>query len=549
MRLAPHRLLPPSPLGSTLSRAYYAELISRLAAGEASTKDDVHKIKVELARRHEMSAIPSDADVWNEASGELKERLRSLLTIKRTRSISGVAVVAVMTSPAYCPHGTCLYCPGGPDWERPAAQAYTGLEPAGARGLRNDFDPFKQTYGRLHEIERMGHPIDKVDLIVMGGTITSRAVAYQEGFVKGCLDAMNCVDGGEPAPTLEESVSRNEEARVRCVGMTLETRPDQCSPQQIQKALEMGATRFELGVQSTRDDVLRNVARGHDVQATIDATRRLKDAGLKVGYHMMPGLPGSSRERDIASFRRIFEDPDFRPDMLKIYPTLVIAGTGLYEFWKRGKYHAMTTEEATDLVREVMSFVPTWARIMRVDRDIPTTEVEAGVMKSNLRELAEEDGNCRCIRCREAGHKARRGIHVDPGSVGEYEEVYEAAGGKEYFLTVEDRSQDILLAYLRLRVPSEGSAALGAPHLSCAPGHAFVREVKVLGHHVAISDAPEAGELQHRGYGRRLLERAEGIARGDGVRRLLVTSGVGARAYYGKLGYERVGTYMGRTLA
>ena len=276
------------------------------------------------------------------------------------RTLSGVAVVAVMTSPAPCPHGKCIFCPGGVDNNSP--QSYTGREPAALRGANYEFDPERQVRGRMEQLEIIGHETEKVDLIIMGGTFTSRERTYQDEFVKRCFDGLN----GKVAETLTEAQAINETSEHRCIGMTVETRPDHFTAEICGNVLRLGTTRVEFGVQILDDNILSSVNRGHGVSSVTNATKEAKDAGIKVCYHVMPGLPGSSMEKDVGSFRRMFDDERFRPDMVKIYPTLVVKGTKLYDMWLNGEYRPLDTEAATETIAEMLRLVPRWARVQRI---------------------------------------------------------------------------------------------------------------------------------------------------------------------------------------
>ncbi|MGQ0535581.1 MAG: tRNA uridine(34) 5-carboxymethylaminomethyl modification radical SAM/GNAT enzyme Elp3 [Methanobacteriota archaeon] len=526
------------------------ELVRRLLRGEARTPDEVHRLKLTLARSLRVADLPSNADVLAHAGEAARDRLLPVLRTKATRSLSGVAVVAVMTGPSGCPHGRCTFCPGGVAWDSPEGrrdtpQSYTGHEPAALRGAAHGYDPFEQARGRLAQLRETGHAVDKVDVIVMGGTFPARGLDHQESFVKGIFDALNS-HGGEPqrAASLEAAQERNEEAPSRCIGLTIETKPDWCFEPHVAAMQRLGGTRVEIGVQTTHDDVLAATHRGHDTKDAIRATRVAKDAGLKVCYHMMPGLPGSGPERDLAAFDRIFDDADFRPDMLKIYPTLVVPGTPLFESYQRGEYRPYSTDEAATLIARIKERVPEWVRIQRIDRDIPSHQIAAGVTNLNLREIAvaKMTRPCRCIRCREAGHafrrSARRAVRLDI-----VERAYDASGGMETFLSFEDPDTDVLAAFARLRYPSD------APWRPEVEGAAIVRELRVVGLEVPIHQSPGASQaLQHRGLGRRLMTEAEGRTRDAGYDRLVVTSGVGVRPYYAKLGYRREGPYMAKRL-
>ena len=305
------------------------KLLEAIRSGEVTDRDDLQRLKMKLCARYGSDKVPSNSEILALVTEEEKKAILPLLVKKPMRTASGVAVVAVMTSPYPCPHGKCAYCPGGVSNDSP--QSYTGKEPAARRAAMNRFDPYDQVESRLTQLEEIGHDTDKIDLIIMGGTFTSRNPQYQEWFVKRCLEAMN----GHPSPSLEAAQEENSHAKRRCIGLTVETRPDYfCKDIQIERMMMLGATRVELGVQILDDDILKGVERGHGVEEVIRATKVCRDHGLKVCYHLMPGLPGSDPDKDYESFRRCFEDPAFRPDMLKFYPTLVVAGTKLYDMWK-----------------------------------------------------------------------------------------------------------------------------------------------------------------------------------------------------------------------
>ncbi|MGA1847730.1 MAG: tRNA uridine(34) 5-carboxymethylaminomethyl modification radical SAM/GNAT enzyme Elp3 [Thermoplasmatota archaeon] len=525
-----------------------SELLALMVSGEISSKKELQDSKITLLKDRGIRSIPTNSmllDMVRKRFPDKEATLIHLLQKKPTRTLSGVAVVAVMTSPYPCPHGKCIFCPGGSDQEVPTPQSYTGSEPAAMRAAQNEFDPGMQVERRLQQLEATGHPTDKVDLILMGGTITARPLKYQIEFVKGCLDGMN----GNRSNTFEEAADQNETGPQRCIGMTFETRPDWFNEEEADLILNLGATRLELGIQSAFDGPLVKSRRGHTVEESIEATCLAKDTGLKVGYHLMPGIPGSTPEMDIETGRRIFEDPRFMPDMLKIYPTLVIKGTELYDMWKSGDYEPLSTEDAANVVAEIKRMTPPWVRIQRVQRDIPSPLVESGVKKSNLRQLArkvlESRGlECRCIRCREIGHRISPdgGLPL-PEDVTLERREYEASHGKEVFLSFEVDWKDALVGYLRLRRPSPRA------HRSEVQDAGIVRELKVFGPMVPIGKNAMK-EWQHRGYGGRLLEYACSVVRDEwGLERILVTSGIGAREYYRKFGFERIGPYMGKDVS
>ncbi len=505
------------------------EIADVVAESGITEIESINKLKKEISRKYGLSSIPRNSDVLKLSRDELKERLKR----KRMRTASGVAPVAVMTAPYYCPHGRCIMCPGGPfsDFESP--QSYIGREPAAIRAAQHGFEPYEQVKARLYQIEEIGHDFEKVELILMGGTLTARPLDYQRGFVRGCLEAMK-----------EFGEVRGRE--IRNTGITFETRPDYAKEKEIDRMLEMGATKVELGVQHVNNEILENIERGHSVEDSIEANRKVRDSALKVGFHLMLGLPGSTPEDDKKMFERIFHDSNFKPDYLKIYPTLVVKGTKLYELWKRGEYAPIYEEEAIDIIAYAKRIIPRWVRIQRIQRDIPAQHIEAGVKKSNLRQLAKErlhemGDKCQCIRCREVGLSRLAGRIADESNIKFLSERYEACKGTEYFLYYEDVENDILIALLRLRFPYE-------PHREELKHAALVRDLHVYGELVGLGER-KAHSWQHRGYGARLLKQAEEIAVDNEYRKIAVMSGIGVREYYARVGYMREGPFMVKWLS
>ena len=505
------------------------QIVKEIESGKIKTKRDLARRKKELAIKYKLDKFPQNAEILAVAND--KEKVRKLLQIKPTRTISGVAVIAVMAKPWPCPHGKCSYCPHVNN----VPESYTGKEPAARRAIANKFNPYKQVQNRLNQLFLTGHIPQKVELIIMGGTFPAMPKKYQENFVKDCLLAMNLFPKDKPKKSysLEKVQKANEKANIRCVGMTFETRPDYGKEKHADFMLKLGGTRVELGVQTIYDDVYKKVNRGHTVKDVIESTKILKDRGFKVLYHMMLGLPGTTKERDIKALKEIFENPDFRPDMLKIYPTLVIEGSKLYNDWKKGKYKPIDEDYAKDVIIELKKNIPEWVRIMRIERDIPGTEIQAGIKATNLRQILQQELKrkkikCKCIRCREVGHVLKNGGKVDVSSIKLHTIVYDASGGKEFFLQFKDKN-DVLIGFLRLRLSKM----------------AIVRELHVYGEQVLIG---EKGKWQHRGDGRKLLKEAEKIAKENGYKRLYIISGIGVREYYRKFGYRKTGYYMSKAL-
>jgi elongator complex protein 3 len=473
--------------------------------------------------------------MYNYNMGVMQEAVKK--PIKPTRMLSGVHVFAVMAKPYPCPHGKCLYCPGGPDKGTP--QSYVGNEPALMRAIHAGFDPYLQIKLRLKQYQAMGHLPSKAEVVIMGGTFNAMPRDYQVWFVTRTFEAFNRYPEDPPGelPSLEEAQLRNETAQIRVVGLTIETRPDWARERDADWFLYLGATKIEIGVQSIHEDVLKRVNRGHGVKEVVEATRILKDTGFKVVYHIMPGLPGSNFDRDIEMVREIFSNPDFMPDMLKIYPTLVMEGTGLYEQWRRGLYKPLTDEEAVELISEMYRYIPRWVRVIRVQRDVPANQIIAGPKKSNLRELVEikaiEKGiTINDIRYREVSRQIRRGTF--PKEIRITRETYQASRGEEIFLAAEDPENNVLVGLLRMRIPSQNA------HRWEIDGRtAIIRELHVYGPEVPIGGYDEEA-WQHKGWGSMLLKEAERIALEEYDRtKMLVLSGVGAREYYRKHGYTR----------
>ena len=430
-------------------------------------------------------------------------------------------------------------CPGGVDSDfEYSTQAYTGYEPTSMRAIRARYDPVLQTRGRLDQLRGLGHSVDKVEFIVMGGTFLSLDAGYRDAFIAGLHDALS----GHASTSVAEAVQFSEQSRTRCIGVTIETRPDYCLRPHLNDMLAYGCTRIEVGVQSVYEDVARDTNRGHTVAAVAASFALAKDAGFKVVTHMMPDLPNTGWARDLDGFRELFESPAFRPDGLKLYPTLVIRGTGLYELWRTGAYRNYPPETLVDLVARVLAMVPPWTRVYRIQRDIPMPLVTSGVEHGNLRELAlarmrDLGLPCRDVRTREVGivdihHRVR------PDQVELVRRDYVANGGWETFLAYEDPSADVLVGLLRLRRPSPDAFR---PELRRA---SLVRELHVYGTAVPVA-ARDPGKFQHQGFGTLLMEAAARIAREEhGSAKLAVIAGVGTRHYYRRLGYVLEGPYM-----
>lgn len=547
---------------------------------ERKPGSSIAALKNTLAARFKIAGVPKNAAILSALPANRRtHQLVSLLRTRLTRTASGVTPVAVMPKPFPCV-GRCTYCPTamkeeiGPGGTSRtvmlAPKAYTGFEPATRRAIQNGYDAAKQISMRLSQYEALGQPTQKCELILMGGTFLSVPVDYQNQFVHECYDAFNSTDA-KPAKSafnfspyhsssLAEAQKTNESSLHRVIGLTVETRPDWCTDEHVERMLSWGATRVELGVQSLDDSILQKVQRGHDAACTALTTARLKDAAFKVGYHFMPGLY-ASHAQDVAMMRRLFTDSRFCPDMLKLYPCLVMPGTVLHDEWKAGRFEPIDADEAVARIAEAAASFPPWVRVMRMQRDIPADKIAAGVKSGHLHELVtramEEAGTkCRCIRCREvfspqrkAANKKKKKEKSQPLSLELVSRSYPASGDTEHFISFEDVEQDLLAGFIRLRLPPSHSKH--RPEVTSSS--ALIRELHVYGQEVEIEATkaePSASSLlvQHHGLGRALLSRAEEIAADAGRDKLVIISGVGVRPYYAKLGYERDGPYMSKKL-
>jgi elongator complex protein 3 len=508
------------------------------------------------ARKEGGDLMPSTAELRNMYDLYIKTgratfdpKIDSLLRKMRTKSNSGVAVVSILTKPFACP-GRCTYCPL--DVRMP--KSYLADEPAAARALATQFDPYLQVKTRLKALSANGHPVDKVEMIVIGGTWSFYKPDYQEEFLIGayraCNDWNTDIDSrNEVYEDRKEYITllqnRNETANARVIGLSIETRPDYITDFEIERLRMLGVTKVEIGVQHLDQDVLDRTKRDMKIETVGVATEKLRDAGIKLVYHMMPNLPGSTPERDISMFHDLFNDERFKPDMLKIYPCMVLAGTELYKEYERGEYEPYTDEILAKVLSGEKHEVPHYVRIQRVVRDIPATHILAGSKTSNFRELLAKEMNkngwrCKCIRCREI-----RETTVNPDDFNLIERTYKTERGTEYFLSFEknDNEGGKLASFTRLRIPDDLSHA-PLPELV---GAALIRELHTYGQLVRIGE--EGTQSQHVGFGRRLIARAEEIAKEHGAKKMAIIAGVGVRKYYEKLGYELEGTYMLKGLA
>ena len=460
--------------------------------------------------------------------------IRRRIRKKPSRTLSGVTTVTVLTKPYPCP-GKCVFCPT--DVRMP--KSYLPDEPGAMRALQHEFDPFEQTHFRMRALEKIGHPTDKIELLILGGTWSSYRRSYQEWFVQRCLDAMNQFASID----LTEAQQVNRRAPHRNVGLVIETRPDHVDVAEIAWLRRLGVTKVQLGAQSLDDHILDLNQRGHHVAETRQAVGLLRAGGFKIVLHWMPNLLGATLESDRHDFARLWSDPELRPDELKIYPNQLLEQAELYEHWQRGEFEPYTTEQLIELLADIKPTIPRYCRVNRIIRDFPSTNVVAGNRRTSLRQdaqqaLRQRGQRCVCVRCREV-----RGQPVEAEALAISDLIYPAGAAEEHFLSFET-PDGRLAGFLRLSLAGEGSPDLGLDDLQ---GSALIREVHVYGQSLEIGgEGPAAA--QHQGLGAALIERAEQIASDQGFRRMAVIAALGTRDYYARFGYQTGETYMVKPL-
>jgi len=462
------------------------------------------------------------------------EIIENLLEKRPIRSLSGIVNVSVLTKPYSCP-GRCFYCPK----EKGVPKSYLSGEPAVERAKKLNFNPFLQTKRRIEMLKKQGHPTDKIDLRIIGGTWSYYPQRYQKFFIKRCFEAAN----GRTSKSLKEAQKINEKAKNKIIGISIETRPDFINEKEIKLMRDLGITRVELGVQSIYDEVLKLNLRDHEVKDVIKATKLLKDSGFKICYQIMPNLLGSDLKKDEKIFEELFANPDFQPDYLKIYPCALLKEAPLYKLYLEKKYKPYPETDLVNLIKKIKSKIPCYVRIQRINRDIPSYYIiEGGARISNLRQVVQkkmeaEGLKCQCIRCREVREKynLKEKIYL-------FKEIYQASGGKEIFLSFENKNRLKIFSFLRLRIPSQVFERR-KNFLPVLDSAAIIREVQTLGEMVSVGFKKNAP--QHRGLGKKLIKKAEKIAAKEfRLMKIAVISGVGARNYWRKLGYKLKDTYM-----
>lgn len=457
------------------------------------------------------------------------DSLKKLLISKNARSLSGVSVITLSSKPYPCP-GNCLYCPT----QKSVPKSYLDNEPAILRAIRHKYQPEPQVKERIKVLNLNGHPTDKLEIIIIGGTFSFFSKNYQTNFIKKIFDTCN----EKKSTTLEQAQKLNEKAKNRIIGLTIETRPDFINNKEIQHLRKLGVTRVEIGVQSIYNDILKQNRRGHPVETTIEATKLLKDAGFKVCYHMMPNLYGSNTKKDLQMFKQLFSDQNFQPDMLKIYPCMVMKEADLYEIYKQNLYKPYNYKTLAKLLKNILVILPTYVRVQRLIRDIPAQSVVGGVRISNLREiiereLREENKKVWEIRFREIKDEWKKDTKLKMFRID-----YNASDGKEIFLSFEDKNREKIYSLLRLRIPSETK-----PVIKALENSAIIREVHTYGKQIKI--AKKNPSAQHQGLGKQLIKEAEKISKQEfNLNKVAIISGVGVREYYKKQGYKLKETYM-----
>ncbi|MBU1131020.1 tRNA uridine(34) 5-carboxymethylaminomethyl modification radical SAM/GNAT enzyme Elp3 [Patescibacteria group bacterium] len=510
--------------------------------------DDFLNLKKKFSGEHGLPPVTNATLIkaWSQLPASMRNRqpgcrLLGWLTKRKTRTLSGVTPITVLTKPFACP-GQCLYCPAEPGMPK----SYLSNEPAAQRAKINKFDPARQVTMRIRALEANGHVVDKIELLILGGCYNAYTKKYQEQFIKKCFDVCN----QRTSKNLDDAFKKNETAKYRIIGVTIETRPDLIDEEQVKWFRELGVTRVQLGVQHLDDKILKLVKRGHATKQTIEATKFLKQAGFKIDYHIMPDLPSSTPQKDLKMFKQLFSDKNFQPDQLKIYPTVVNEFAPLHRWLTSGKYKPYSEKKLWHLLLKMKLAVPCYVRINRLIRDIPKESIMAGNKITNLREflqaeLRKKNTKCKCIRCREA----RENLD-DLKKAKLFTEKYRASDGLEYFISYESKNRDKLYSFIRLRINDDADNFL--PELK---GAAIVRELHTYGQLMPTNPRSRQPSCrlpktaaQHTGLGKRLMKTAEELAKKHGLVKIAVIAGIGVRPYYKKLGYGLQGTYMVKPL-
>ena len=553
----------------TINEKIILEIISQ----SPTTKAEFNNIRRQVANGMKINH-PSNRQLIQAYQNLLKKKrikpnknIESLMKKADIRTLSGIAVVTSLTKSYRCP-GNCVYCPE----EAKMPKSYLSSEPAAARALGLKFDPYRQMISRIETLEKNGHPTDKIEYIIKGGTWNTYPLKYQYWFIlesfRACNEMkktknikykiesnnINKYSLSDLQAELEKTQRQNEKAKHRIIGLTLETRPDAITPTTIYHMRQQGCTRIELGLQAPDDKILNLVQRGHTVQQFKDALFLLRQAGFKVDLHFMPDLPGTTPKHDVEMYKQLFSDPGLKPDMVKIYPCTVIKSAPLYDWFKKGKYHPYSDKKLFEALIEMKINTPRYCRISRLIRDIPNPDIEAGNAITNLREelkeeMAKRDLKCNCLRCREVGHN--QNLNFKSSDLKLFIDEYDTIGGTEYFLSFEDKKRTVVFAFLRLRIPNRDKSYYDSKIFNLQSeikDSAFIRELHTYGQLISlkqeINKTKKQNEIQHTGLGKSLVAEAEKIAKKNKYQKIAVISGVGVRGYYRKLGFKKVKTYM-----
>lgn len=580
-------------LNKQTTNQLFSELIQDILNEPNLDQKKLNNLKIQYAKKYNFGKIIKNPEIIAYATEQNREQIIQKLNIKPIRELSGVTVVALFAKPHLCPHGKCMYCPGGidsPFGDTP--QSYTGKEPAAMRAIRNNYDPYFQIFNRLEHYIINGHLPDKLELIFMGGTFPSLNQQYKENFVKNVYKAIN--DFGDlfinidknqkksinyekfndffqikddfkstqrrqqvqqkmlklknqnlDQTTYQQEITKCETGKIRPIGLTIETKPDWAQEKHVNEMLKYGVTRFEVGVQTLNEKCLKQTNRGHTLNDTKKSFQIMKDCALKINAHMMLGLPASNLQIDEQSLINLFKLPEYRPDMLKIYPCLVVQGTPLYKMWEQKKFQPIDTQKAAKIIAETYKQIPRYVRVMRVQRDIPTTEVNEGIQNSNLRQFVEKEMKTqniksKDIRAREIGFRQLQ--KIKPGNFEIKIEKYQSSQGTDYFLDVADEN-DTMIGFIRLRFPHQTNLRAEIDNKT-----ALIRELHIYGQTIPVGENSKQNLVQHKGWGKKLLQKAEQIAIENGYQKMIIISGIGVREYYKKTGYKLQGPYMAKQL-
>ncbi len=508
---------------------YAQAILKEIDEGRINNLRDLSLIQYPMCKKFNLTELPTRPFILKQAKNPSK-KAKQLLLIKPTRSISGVQIIAVMLPPFSCP-GKCTYCPLPFEGQR-APKSYTGLEPSAMRAQRLNFDSFKIVENRISQLDATGHKPEKIELIFQGSTFTTLSKEVRQKIVKNSIDGVL----GKKTKSFLEAKKLAQTSKRRIVGVTFETRPDYCSKEDISNLLYLCGTRVELGVQCPDNKVYKKTKRGHSVNDVITATRNLKDSSFKVLYHLMPGLAGSNYKNDLKKFKEVFTNPSFKPDMVKFYPCLVIKGSELYDDWQKGNFVPMEEKKIVKLLTNILESVPPWVRIMRINRDIPSTIISDGIKKTNLRQLIDQEMKLKKIKCsdirsREVGINSLQSKDFLKQKPKFKKRFYLASEGEEAFISFE--SKDYLYGFVRLRKPAD-------PFLkNIDKNTALIRELHVYGKALPIGGFENAA-LQHKGLGKDLIKLAEEVAKEKfDAKKINIISGIGVREYYKKnFGYK-----------